>query len=46
MLQIVLDTEWNEDMEITLNEFQEWYDKKEPKTANSKVNYFLVINFV
>lgn len=45
MFQIVMDAE-KKDMELTLNEFQEWYDKKESKTAKSKVSYFLVINFV
>lgn len=31
-----------EDLELTLNDFQVWYDKKESKTANSKVSYSLI----
>ncbi|XP_029660961.1 neprilysin-like isoform X2 [Formica exsecta] len=38
LTEIVLDAGW-EDMELTLNEFQEWYDKKESKTTNSKINW-------
>lgn len=41
MFQIVMDS-GEEDLELTLNDFQEWYDKKKPKTANSNVSYFLV----
>ncbi|KAL6445044.1 hypothetical protein ACFW04_002160 [Cataglyphis niger] len=38
LTEIVMEAE-EHDMELTLDEFQEWYNEKEPKTAKSKINW-------
>lgn len=30
---------------MTINDFQDWYDKKESKFADSQVSYFFAIRF-
>lgn len=39
IFQIALESGENDALELTLNDFQEWYDEKESKIANSKVSY-------
>lgn len=37
--------ESGEDLELTLDDFQNWYDEKGSKTDNSKVSYHFIYLF-